>query len=231
MKNIKAVFFDLDHTLWDYDRNSRETLHELFNKHSLAELGVVSSDLFVEDFIRINHMMWDKLHKGYITKQQLRKERFKHTLELYNIKSDDIVEKLIESYMEECPKKDHVFPGAIETLSYLQKKYSLSIITNGFKEAQYKKLLSGNLQQYFTHIHISEEVGFSKPEPQIFHHAVKYAKVNHQSCVMIGDNIEVDIAGANHAGINSILFDPHQKYDEKIDLIKISRLTELTELI
>jgi putative hydrolase of the HAD superfamily len=231
MKNLQAVFFDLDHTLWDFDKNSRETLEELYAAFNLEDKGVRSMERFIDDYIRINHQMWDEYHHNKISKTELRFGRFRKVLQLHDLFDQSITKQLSLAYTESCPGKKNVFPGAIETLNYLKNKYTLHIITNGFKEAQHRKLASGNLTQFFDNVHISEEIGCQKPDPGIFHHAVKNANATHSSCVMIGDNLFTDIAGADSAGIRSILFDPEKKHDNKNGITVINRLQELTTIL
>jgi len=231
MKNIKAVFFDLDHTLWDFDTNSRETLQELYVDFKLEEIGVISSLAFIESYIEINHRMWDQYDNGVITKEFLRTGRFQEALSAHNVYDNILVDDLASSYLSRCPLKGNVMKGTFAILDYLSDKYELHIITNGFLEVQHIKLKSGQLADYFKHIHISEEVGYKKPHRKIFDHAVRLANTDHDRCVMIGDNPATDIKGALNAGVNAVLFDPEEKHKEVVNAEKVTTLTELVKFL
>jgi len=208
MKNYKAVFFDLDHTLWDFEKNSQESLVDLFHQHKLPSRGIDDVAQFIKVYKKVNYEMWDDYHNNRITKEQLRFGRFNRTLNAFKIQDTPLAELLSVQYLEVCPVKRNLFPAAIEVLQKLKEKYSLHIITNGFKEVQYLKIKNSGLAPYFDQIHISEEIGFKKPEPEIFHYAVKLARASQDQCIMIGDNLDTDIAGALNAGIDHIYFNP-----------------------
>lgn len=209
MNKYRALFFDLDHTLWDFDRNSEETIAGLFDLHHLKSRGVPEFSQFITRYRKINYEMWDAYHRREISKETLRTGRFLRTLEHFGLPDGQLAERMAEEYLIECPKKTHLFPGALETLDYLKAgRYPLHIITNGFKEVQYIKIRHSGLEPYFDVIHISEEIGFKKPEVAIFHHAAASASVHPSECMMIGDNPDTDIDGALNAGMNPVLFDP-----------------------
>ena len=231
MKKYKAVFFDLDHTLWDFDLNSYETLNDLFNHHLLKEKGIDDFVKFVEIYRNVNHQMWDDYHKNLITKAELRTGRFKRTLNTFRIEDDSLAEVLSSRYLEICPMKKNLFPDALTVLDYLHQNYSLHIITNGFKEVQYLKIKNSGLEKYFAQIHISEEIGFKKPQSEIFDYAVSQAKTVHENCIMIGDNLDTDIDGAINAGIDHIYFNPEKLTTPKKVTRQISRLEELLQIL
>jgi len=231
MKKYKAVFFDLDHTLWDFERNSSETILELFEKYNLLNLGVTEPSRFISVYKEVNARMWDMYHKNEISKKYLRTGRFNLALKNFGIQNDELAEMLATDYLSICPEKKYLFPGTIEILDYLSEKYKLHIITNGFVEVQYKKIKNSGLTAYFDHIHISEEIGFKKPEPEIFNFAVKQAGVVHENCIMIGDNTETDIGGALNAGIDHILFNPDSTKIPDFVNRSVSSLNELTRYL
>ncbi len=228
MKNYRAVFFDLDHTLWDFETNSQESLADLFLQHELPSRGIDDVAHFIKVYKKVNYEMWDDYHHNRITKEQLRFGRFNRTLNEFKIQDDPLAELLSVQYLEVCPVKRNLFPNAIEVLQKLKEKYSLHIITNGFKEVQYLKIQNSGLAPYFDQIHISEEIGFKKPEPEIFHYAVKLARVSQDQCIMIGDNLDTDIAGALNAGIDHIYFNPTGEFKKTPDVMKeVKSLSEL----
>jgi len=203
----KDIFFDLDHTIWDFDRNARETLHDLYFKHKFAALtGIDSSDTFIETYTANNHRLWDLYHHGKIDKATLRKARFEDTFSQLGIAPSLFPWTFEEEYLAICPTKTNLFPHAHETLAYLSSKYRLHLISNGFKEACEMKLANSKLSPYFQTIVISENVGVNKPDPAIFHYALENGAASVNTSVMIGDNLDADIRGAQNVGIDAIYF-------------------------
>jgi putative hydrolase of the HAD superfamily len=231
MSKYKAVFFDLDHTLWDFELNSHSAIIDLFYFHKLDELGISAPVDFISTYKEVNKNMWDEYHRNTISKEMLRSGRFSKTLEIFGINDTKLAESLASNYIQTCPFKTNLFPGTIEILEYLSEKYSLHIITNGFKEVQYLKIRNSGLEPFFDNVHISEEIGYKKPEPEIFNYAVSKSGTVREYCVMIGDNLETDIAGAENAGIDPVFFNPLMiKTDRKV-LHEISHLSQLSKIL
>ncbi|KGE15590.1 YjjG family noncanonical pyrimidine nucleotidase [Sphingobacterium deserti] len=203
----KDIFFDLDHTIWDFDRNARETLHDLYYKYSFDRLtGMSASDTFIETYTLNNHRLWDLYHHGKIDKQTLRTSRFADTFTQLGLAPSLFPSTFEEEYLAICPTKTNLFPHAHETLAYLQSKYRLHLISNGFKEACEMKLANSKLADYFQTIVISENVGVNKPNPAIFHYAISNGAATIDTSVMIGDNLDADVRGAQNVGIDAIFF-------------------------
>ena len=231
MKKYKAVFFDLDHTLWDFETNSREAITEIFHQYQLTDLGIPGSDEFIETYRKINHRMWNEYSLNLISKETLRAGRFQMALAAFGIRNNELAETLSVMYLKSCPVKTNLFPGTKEILEYLSQKYSLHIITNGFKEVQHLKIGNTGLTHFFDQIHISEELGFKKPEPEIFHYAVKMARTVSENCIMIGDNLETDITGDENAGIDPVFFNPHKENTGRKVFYEINTLEELRKIL
>lgn len=203
----KDIFFDLDHTIWDFDRNARETLHDLYYKHNFQQLtGQQTSDNFIETYTLNNHRLWDLYHHGKIDKSTLRKARFEDTFTQLGLSPNLFPWTFEEEYLAICPTKTNLFPNAHETLAYLQSKYTLHLISNGFKEACEMKLANSKLAPYFKTIVISENIGVNKPDPAIFHYALTNSTAVIEKSVMIGDNLDADVRGAQNVGIDAIFF-------------------------
>lgn len=201
------IFFDLDHTIWDFDRNAEETLRDLYNKYGFDELfNQTSADTFITTYTTNNHRLWDLYHHNKIDKPTLRKLRFADTFEQLGTDPALFPTEFEEEYLSICPTKPHLFPHAHETLSYLQRRYHLHLISNGFKEACEQKIVSSNLERYFETITISEVFGVNKPDPRIFEYAVRQGRTEKHQSIMIGDNIEADVRGALRYGMDAILF-------------------------
>lgn len=224
---IKHIFFDLDHTIWDFDRNARETLLELYDLHKLDGLGLQSAEEFIEIYTENNHQLWADYHIGKISKEKLRAERFHKTFIQLGLHPDHVPTQFEEDYVRISPTKTNLFGGSEKVLSYLQKKYTLHIISNGFKETTLLKMETCSLNPYFTNVIISEDVGVNKPDKAIFEYALDKASAKKQESIMIGDSLEADVRGAVDFGIKAIFFNPLNK-EKPVDVEwQITHLEEL----
>lgn len=230
-EQFKCIFFDLDHTLWDYETNSRETLQELFHAHNLREKGVTHFEGFHMEFKRVNAALWELYDHGKIGSQVIREERFKQILEAFHACNPKLSDELSYEYLHICPKKGNLMPYATETLHYLAARYKLSIITNGFEEIQNTKMTSGNLHQFFDHIVTSQQAGHKKPAREIFDYALHKNRISSGEAIMIGDNLVTDIGGARKASIAHVFYNPDQlNHHEKV-MVEIGSLKELCTLL
>jgi len=230
MKKYKHLFFDLDHTLWDFDRNSKEVLHELFHKHSLSEKGI-SAEEFISHYIKINHEMWRLYHLNKIDRDTLRTIRFEKTFSHFKIKDQKIIDAFPNDYLQLLPSKKHLFPQALEVLSYLKNKYVLHLITNGFEKVQFQKLNGSGLTGYFNEIIISENTSYKKPDKEIFLHALQVTSAKINESIMIGDDLEADVKGAINAGLNVIYFNPNRNSHDENVTYEIENLIELKNIL
>jgi putative hydrolase of the HAD superfamily len=227
----KHLFFDLDRTLWDFEKNSEIALFKLFHELSLDE-AIDSFELFHSKYKKNNALLWKEYGAGRLSKENLRNDRFKITLEYFEINNPDIVNKISDGYVELSPQQTALFPHTHETLDYLKKEgYNMHIITNGFKEVQYIKLNKSGLDHYFDVIVCSEDVGQNKPSPAIFKHSLDSANAKAADSVMIGDDYEVDVVGAQNFGMYGILFDPENTFSHYQDQHRIQSLNELPGLL
>jgi len=223
MNHIKHIFFDLDHTLWDFEKNSALTFDKIFKTHQVA----VNLDDFLKVYEPINLKYWKLYRDEEIDKTRLRYGRLKDTFDEISFKvDDDLIGKLSIDYIAYLSSFNHLFDGTVELLNYLQPKYQLHIITNGFEEAQHKKMASSNIQQYFKTVTNAESAGVKKPNPIIFDYALKLANAQSNESLMIGDNYEADIEGALKVGYDAIFF--NYRNDKVTDDIKqVKHLSEL----
>ena len=227
----KHLFFDLDHTIWDFDKNAEETLNELYHTYKLMDLGLYSPDRFIEVYTHNNHQLWAEYHVGKITKQKLRETRFSKTFIDLGLSPNLIPQQFEDDYVNICPTKTNLFPKAHETLSYLKERYTLHLISNGFKESTELKVSNNGLNVYFENVVISEVVGFNKPDKAIFNHALTLANAGISESIMIGDSLEADIRGAQDYGMKAIYFNPERKeIPEDVDQ-EIACLSELMTLL
>jgi putative hydrolase of the HAD superfamily len=224
---IKHIFFDLDHTLWDFDKNAQETLHELYLQYQLEQIGLASADEFIATYTENNHQLWAEYHVGKITKETLRAERFSRTFLQLGVEPEKIPHQFEDDYVRLTPTKTHLFLGSEKVLAYLQQKYVLHIISNGFKESTLIKMEVSGLNPYFTNVIISEDVGVNKPHKAIFEYALDKAGAQLHESIMIGDSIEADIRGAQAFGMKAIYFNPLQKELPEDVQWQITHLEEL----
>ena len=202
-KMITDIFFDLDHTLWDFDKNSLLAFERVFNSFEI-ELKVST---FAAVYEPINLEYWKLYREEKVTKQELRRGRLIDTFTKFDMFFTlETIDALAVSYIDELPQDNHLFDGAIEILDYLNKKYTLHIITNGFQEVQYLKLENSGIRQYFKTVTSSEEVGLKKPNPVIFKRALEKADVVIENSLMIGDSFEADILGAEAVGMRTLFY-------------------------
>lgn len=226
------IFFDLDHTLWDFDANARETLRQMHTDLKLTERGVLDFDLFHTSYLAHNEKLWERYRKGYIKQEELRMKRMMLTLLDFKISDAALTKEMSDLFLQLLPTRTLLFPDTIETLQYLKDKgYCLHLITNGFEATQHSKLKSCGLQTYFTHVITSEGSNSIKPERAIFEYAVQKAGTTVAESIMIGDSPEIDILGANNAGMHSV----HVNYDHKPQAVKptytIYHLKELRNIL
>jgi putative hydrolase of the HAD superfamily len=201
--NITDVFFDLDHTLWDFEKNSALAFETVFKMQDVA----VDMPEFLKFYVPINREYWERYRKDEITQKQLRYGRLKDTFDLIQYAvSDDLVELLSVEYIYYLPKYNHLFDGTIEILDYLKAKYNLHIITNGFAEIQGNKLDNSYISHYFKTMTNSEMAGVKKPNQKIFEYALNLAEAKKENSIMIGDCIEADVQGALDAGLDAVFF-------------------------
>lgn len=232
-KKYKHVFFDLDHTLWDFEKNSSAVLAELYDYHKLIEFASFTKEDFCAKFKEINNMLWSSFNKKQLDKATLRENRFSLVMEALGVKGENISKKLASDYLLRCPTMPHVFPFTQEVLHYLknEKQYILHIITNGFEDVQHVKLRSAGLSSYFQEVITADVAGCQKPDKAIFSYALSKIQCKEDECIMIGDNLEADIAGARNASIDQVYFNPLRQPHKETITYEICCLSELHHIL
>ncbi len=201
----KHLFFDLDHTLWDFDANARDTLHQLHLDLNLVDKGVNDFDLFHKNYLQHNEKLWERYRNGGIKQDELRIKRMWLTLLDFKIADEELTRQLSELFLQLLPSRTLLFPDTKETLDYLAgKNYNLHLITNGFDETQHSKLRHSGLSKYFEKVITSENSNSLKPKKEIFEFAFEKTGATPKESLMIGDSMEIDIAGANTVGMHGV---------------------------
>jgi putative hydrolase of the HAD superfamily len=231
MNKYKHLFFDLDRTLWDFDKNSKETLQDIFISFGLQKLGIPDFDVFYEHYCHHNIYLWELYRGGKIEKDFLSAERFYLTLADFGIENKKLSKLISMDYVEQSPSKTALFPFTHEVLDYLYKKYSLHVITNGFKEIQFRKLSLCGLEKYFNSVVVSEEAGCNKPDSKIFLFALGKNKAEINESIMIGDDLAVDVLAAKAIGMDQVYVNYDRRPHDEITTYEISSLKELTGIL
>ncbi len=201
----KHLFFDLDHTIWDFEANSRQTLEELYQSFKLETRGVHNFDLFHKNYLVHNDKLWDRYRKGFVKVDELRWKRMWLTLLDFKIADEPLAREMGVHFLDLLPTRKLLFPYTIEILDYLtEKKYLLHLITNGFEKTQHSKLKYSGLDKYFIEVITSEGSNSLKPHKEIFDYAFQKTGAKPEESIMIGDTVDVDILGAVNAGIDQV---------------------------
>lgn len=204
VKQYSQVFFDLDHTLWDFETNSRATLNDLYHELNLGEQSGADFNKFHATYHHYNEIYWDRFRKGHINREELRWRRMWRTLVEFKLTDEPLSKLMSERYLEILPTKTNLFPYCIDILDYLtQKGYPIHLITNGFEKTQHMKIRNSGIDHYFKEMITSEQAGIMKPHAAIFEYALKTTGAKASESIMIGDTLEVDILGALNAGIDA----------------------------
>ena len=207
-EQLTDIFFDLDHTLWDFEKNSALTFDFIFRElNFLIELKD-----FLHYYNPINHHYWKLYRENKISQEELRFNRLAKTFEMLKVDvSSPQIKQIAAFYIEKLSTFPHLFEGAHELLQNLKKYYRLHIITNGFESVQHYKLANSGLQPYFEFTFTAEKVGFKKPHPKIFETAIQTAQTQGAQSLMIGDSLEADIEGALQCGMHAVHFNSHNE--------------------
>jgi putative hydrolase of the HAD superfamily len=203
--HYQHLFFDLDHTLWDFEANSKATLLHLYQELELEKRGVTDFDRFHQNYLVHNEKLWDRYRNGYIKQEELRVKRMRLTLLDFKIVDEALEQAMSVQFLELLPTRTILFPHTIESLQYLQEKgYKMHLITNGFEKTQHSKLQYSGLTPYFGEVITSEASGSLKPKPEIFEYAFQKTDADRNSSLMIGDTMEVDLLGAKNVGMDQL---------------------------
>ncbi|WP_153800125.1 YjjG family noncanonical pyrimidine nucleotidase [Foetidibacter luteolus] len=222
----RHLFFDLDHTLWDFEANAKETLLDLHGLNALHTLGVQDFEAFFSRYSFHNERLWDRYTKGFIKQDELRWKRMWLALLDFKVANEPLARQMSLQFLERLPYKKSLFPYTIEILEYLTRKgYVLHLVTNGFESVQHLKLQHSNLKGYFREVITSERSNSLKPHKDIFEFALREADALKEHSIMIGDNLDADIQGATNAGletvfVNHLKIQPHIKATYTVQHLK-----------
>ncbi|MGD9992383.1 MAG: YjjG family noncanonical pyrimidine nucleotidase [Salinivirgaceae bacterium] len=229
-KKYKNIYFDLDRTLWDFETNSEKTLYNLVERYAPQLLSHFNE--FLTIYYQINEELWLQYRDGKLKKEVLRIKRFSDAFMQMGLTQVDFCEQLADDYISESPLKTALFPHAIDVLEYLKSKnYRLFLLTNGFKEVQVVKIKHSGLEPFFEKMITSEEAGYQKPHAKIFEYALKTVNAKKKESLMVGDDMENDIFGAQSFGIDAVYFNPKGLPHDENPVFEIQSLLELKQLL
>jgi putative hydrolase of the HAD superfamily len=205
MSKYDHLFFDLDHTLWDFENNAKDSMIDIFHEFEVNKITTSDFNDFYEKYSKHNKLLWDRYQKGFISADELKWKRMWRTLLDFKVADEVLAKDMGKRFLEILPNKQSVFPYTIEILNYLsEKKYQLHLITNGFEKTQRSKIKNSKIDHFFSHIITSESSNSMKPEKEIFQYAIQQANTDATKSIMIGDNLEADIKGAIDFGMDCI---------------------------
>ncbi|MES1216302.1 MAG: YjjG family noncanonical pyrimidine nucleotidase [Bacteroidota bacterium] len=224
----KHLFFDLDHTLWDFEANAKATLKELYASLELEKRGIHNFSLFYKNYLAHNEKLWERYRNGHIKQEDLRIKRMRHSLLDFKIADEALAQAMSVKFLELLPTRTILFPFTKEILEYLTAKgYTLHLITNGFEEVQHKKLKYSGIDMFFKEVITSEGSGCLKPNKEIFEYAFHRANALPAESIMLGDTLDVDIQGAMNAGIDQVFVNHHGIATEMRPTYIVTSLKEL----
>jgi putative hydrolase of the HAD superfamily len=231
MRKYNHIFFDLDHTLWDFDTNAKTSLTDIFEEFELHKKIDGEFDMFYQKYLHHNKILWERYQNGFINAEELKWRRMWRTLLEFKIGDEALSKSLSARFLEILPTKKELFPHTVEILNYLkEKKYTIHLITNGFEKTQWSKIQNSKIDHYFTHMITSESSNSMKPEKEIFEYALNKANATISESIMIGDNQSADIKGGIDAGMDTV-FVNHINEESKLNpTYVITHLNQLEEI-
>lgn len=228
--NYQHIFFDLDHTLWDFEKNTEEAIVEIYEIFNLSRWPFTLGE-FMKYFHETNNYLWDKFNHRLIGREELRNSRFKIILGNLGVLEEDVPAEIGEAYLEIAPSKSSVMPFTYEILDYLFPKYKLHIISNGFDDVQLRKLKAAKIYHYFDKIITSDNSGYRKPQKEIFDFAMNWVGATRADSLFVGDNVDTDIAGAQNAQMDHIFYNPEKKQHPYQVTYEITSLEEIMNIL
>ena len=232
MPSYKHIFFDLDHTLWDFDTNAKASLTDIYGEFRLAEKVTSDFDAFYQKYLHHNKILWERYQNGFITAEELKWRRMWRTMMEFKVGDEVLAKNISARFLEILPVKDGMFPHAYEILEYLKNKdYQIHLITNGFEKTQWSKIRNSKIDHFFTHVITSEASNSMKPEKEIFDFAMNQSGALLHESIMIGDNLDADIQGAMNAGMDNVFVNHIDATTDKKPTYTVTHLKELESIL
>lgn len=225
------LFFDLDHTLWDFEQNSYLALESIYFEFDLRKYNILSTDHFIEVYNPINYSLWTAYRNGEIDAETVKYKRFQDTFKQFGVVDEATTHKIKESYMNQLPFGGALMPNTIEMLTELHAEYKLHIVTNGFKEISNQKLKHSGITDYFHSVLSAEEVGVLKPNAKVFETALINNKARNTESLFIGDNLIADVQGAQKVGMDQVFYNPEKIHHSETPTYEIDCLSSISKIV
>ena len=229
MKKYDLVLFDIDGTLLDFDKAERVGM-----KETLTRFGLRNDDEIINSYNEINVSHWKMFEKGELSLEDLLVKRHEVLFARYGLKQD--AAKFNDYYESRLKNCSYLVEHALEVLDYVKSKScEMAIVTNGIYETQTNRIILSNLNEYFQHVYISEKIGYSKPQKEIFEHIFKDlgGDIKKENALIVGDSLTSDIRGGNNFGIDTCWVNPKKlenDLDVKVDY-EVQSLLQLKNII
>ena len=208
---VKWVWFDLDDTLIDFHANSR-LAHRIIYRDAGLDRYYPTPEEWIEVYEAHNKTLWDRYSRAEITQDFLRFDRFATPLGIRWHGSREELERLSKrldvEYLDRLAEQTVMIDGAVGLLAHLRAHYNIGVLSNGFKDVQYRQLENTGLAPLVDLVVLSDDIGINKPDPRIFAYAMEQSgSAGPESHLMVGDNLSTDISGAVAAGWRAVHFD------------------------
>ncbi|MDR1742665.1 MAG: YjjG family noncanonical pyrimidine nucleotidase [Dysgonamonadaceae bacterium] len=227
----KNLFIDLDDTLWDIHQNGKECLFGIYNDYEYNRFYPTFDDYY-NVYMPSNMRLWALYRQGEIKKEDLIVERFLVPVRKFGLDDPVYAKNLSADFLERTTLKTKLIDGTMDLLEYLKPRYRMHILSNGFREVQYKKIENSGLLPYFDKIILSEDAGINKPHPGIFTYALKTTNSRRNQTLMIGDSWDADIVGAHDSRIAQLWFNPSQDKPAGFEpTFTVQRLSEIKTIL
>ncbi|MBS1644097.1 MAG: YjjG family noncanonical pyrimidine nucleotidase [Bacteroidetes bacterium] len=227
----KHLFFDLDHTLWDFETASRRSWEQLWDIYNLSNLLDTDFEQFYAVYTKHNDELWRLFQQRKIDRELLRWKRIWNAFLEFNVYDRPLAEQISNTYLDILPNQAALIPHAKELLEHCKGRYQMHLITNGFERTQKQKIQVAGIADYFQEIITSELSDSIKPQPEIFLFALKATQARLEESLMIGDAYEADILGAIGVGMDTVYFNPAKVVPERRPTFQIECLKELIEIL
>lgn len=224
------IFFDIDGTLLDYDYAEKQGIIDFFHTH--REFSPFESKPLIELWNRTSSEYFQLFLDGSLSFQEQKQKRMKRIFEEINLNiSNEEADKKFRLYLQYFQRNWTAYNDVIRSLDFLKSQgFELGIISNGDFDQQVNKLKQIGINNYFSYIITSSQVGVAKPNSKIFKEAATRINQDIKECYYVGDRLDTDALGSKDAGMTGIWINRLDDKKHK-DVITIHSLSQLERII
>lgn len=230
--NIKHIFFDLDNTLWDTDKNSKLTLKNIYENLKIEEKYQLQFSDFYISYYNRNENLWSLYRQDKVSKADILEKRFRDTFLQFHINDPAIWDYFNANFLTQIMENNNLIEYAEEILKYLKTKgYQLHVVSNGFIIQTEQKVQETCIKDYITTLTSGEEINKRKPAKEVFELGLKKAHALVNESAFIGDDWEADVLGSQRIGMYPVYFN-YKKEDhyKNAEIPIIKNLLELKNI-